>query len=310
MGTDRNKYEGTGSLPESDDKKDHNSYFGMKYAVSFNLTADYVGPLDYYFFGDDDMWVFLTDEDGDQTLVCDIGGVHSSVGQYVNLWDYIDKSDQERKSQKYTLTFFYTERGASGSSCYMRFTLPSVTSATVTQNTGDLVVSKKVDGVEGEVYSQEFKFTLDLSGDGSENLYPTYTRYDEGGMVVSDGVIDADGEFTLQDGQYIVISHLPVGITYTVTETRYDGFTTTVKTEKSYDGSTTTVNDKSGLVATGTIDRDGEIVTVAYVNSTGPRLPSTGGPGVAYMMTLGSMLTLGAGALLLLRRRRKEVSAR
>ena len=28
----------------------------MKYAVNFNLTEDYVGPLDYYFFGDDDMW--------------------------------------------------------------------------------------------------------------------------------------------------------------------------------------------------------------------------------------------------------------
>ena len=296
MGKDRNKYLDTGELPASDDKMNHNSYFGMKYAVNFKLTADYVGPLDYYFFGDDDMWVFLTGEDGKHTLVCDIGGVHSSVGQYVNLWDYIDKDAKDRQSQTYTLTFFYTERGASGSTCYMRFTLPSVTSATVTQNTGDLVVSKKVDGVEGEVYSQEFKFTLDLSGDGSENLYPTYTRYDEGGMVVSDGVIDADGEFTLQDGQYIVISHLPVGITYTVTEMPCDGFTATV------DG-------KSGPVATGKIDRDGEIVTVNYVNTTGPRLPSTGGPGVAQVLSLGTVLTLGAGAMLLLQKRRKEGDA-
>ena len=296
MGTDRNKYEGTGSLPESDDDKDHNSYFGMKYAVSFKLTADYVGPLDYYFFGDDDMWVFLTDEDGNQTLVCDIGGVHSSVGQYVNLWDYIDKAAPARQTETYTLTFFYTERGASGSSCYMRFTLPSVTSATVTQDTGDLMVSKKVDGVKGEVYSQEFKFKLELIGEGSKNLYPTFTRYDVSGEVVGDGTIGKDGTFTLQDGQYIVISNLPAGITYTVTEMPCDGFTTTVDGE-------------SGSVATGTI-RSGETVTVEYVNSTGPRLPSTGGPGVAYMMTLGSMLTLGAGALLLLRRRRKEVSAR
>ena len=296
MGTDRKKYEGTGSLPESDDKKDHNSYFGMKYAVSFNLTADYVGPLDYYFFGDDDMWVFLTGEDGKHTLVCDIGGVHSSVGQYVNLWDYIDKKDQDRKSQTYTLTFFYTERGASGSSCYMRFTLPSVTSATVTQDTGDLKVSKTVDGVEGEVYNQEFEFKLELSGPGAENLYPTFTRYDVSGEVVGDGTIGKDKTFTLRDGQYIVISHLPDGITYTVTEMPCDGFTATVDGE-------------SGPVATGTIKGDGETVTVEYVNTTGPRLPSTGGPGVAQVLSLGTVLTLGAGAMLLLQKRRKEGDA-
>ena len=284
-------------FPASDDKKDHNSYFGMKYAVSFNLTADYVGPLDYYFFGDDDMWVFLTGEDGKHILVCDIGGVHSSVGQYVNLWDYIVKDPEGAPpTETYTLTFFYTERGASGSTCYMRFTLPSVTSATVTQDTGDLKVSKKVDGVEGEVYNQEFEFTLELSGKGAGNLYPTFTRYDDSGMVVGNGNIGKDGKFTLQAGQYIVISNLPVGIEYTVTE-------------KSYDGFTTTVNGESSLVATGTISANGETVTVDYINTTGPRLPSTGGPGVAQVLSLGTVLTLGAGAMLLLQKRRKEGDA-
>ena len=31
----------------------------MQYSVQFKLTENYVGPLEYYFFGDDDMWVFL-----------------------------------------------------------------------------------------------------------------------------------------------------------------------------------------------------------------------------------------------------------
>lgn len=66
----------TTNRPPSDDGKDHNSYFGMQFALQFKLTKDYTGPLEYLFFGDDDMWVFL-----DGKLICDIGGVHSSRGR-------------------------------------------------------------------------------------------------------------------------------------------------------------------------------------------------------------------------------------
>ena len=95
------------ALPVSDDGQAHNSFFGMQYAVEFTLTPDYIGPLEYTFFGDDDMWVFL-----DNTLVCDIGGVHSSVGEYVDLWDYLSQEGRT-ETEKHTLTVFYTERGAS-----------------------------------------------------------------------------------------------------------------------------------------------------------------------------------------------------
>lgn len=86
------------NTPLADDFTNHNPYFGMHYTVDFELTADYVGPLEYLFYGDDDMWVFLSPIDkmngeitGQGKLICDIGGVHSSVGEYVNLWDWIKK---------------------------------------------------------------------------------------------------------------------------------------------------------------------------------------------------------------------------
>lgn len=108
-----------GAFPVSDDGLLHNSYFGMSTEFTFTLTEDYVGPMEYWFLGDDDMWVFL-----DGKLICDIGGVHSRAGQYVNFWDYIPKGD----TGTHTVNLFYTERGASGSTCWMQFILPQIRS--------------------------------------------------------------------------------------------------------------------------------------------------------------------------------------
>ena len=132
-------------VPASDDGKDHNSYFAMHSTIEFDLTANYAGPLEYLFFGDDDMWVFLTDPDGNSQLICDIGGVHRSVGEYVDLWDYIKQGE----SGGYKLDFYYTERGASGSTCWMQFTLPSVHGGTTTVEEAytQLKIEKKVEGL-------------------------------------------------------------------------------------------------------------------------------------------------------------------
>src|SRR5699024_2846312 len=143
---------GNNDYPPSDDGLAHNNLFGMQYEVKFELTEDYVGPLEYYFFGDDDMWVFL-----DGRLVCDIGGVHSSVGAYVNLWDYIRKGD----AGEHTLSFFYTERGLSGSTCYMQYTLPSVSSVTPEYQNGQLKVAKVVQGAAVDE-SEEFEFDIEI----------------------------------------------------------------------------------------------------------------------------------------------------
>ncbi len=250
-------YGETGSwCPVSDDSKDHNSYFGMQYSVNFTLTADYCGPLNYLFFGDDDMWVFLTDPDGNSKLICDIGGVHSSVGEYVNLWDYINQGSEGT----YTLTFFYTERGASGSTCYTQFTLPSVTSNTTVQDTGSLKVEKEVDSDEA-TGDETFSFTLklkDSSNSALKNEY-AYDIHNADGTKASSGSIGDNGTFILKDGQYIVVNYLPAGTVCTVTETETGDYA--VYTVES-DGSLTEGKSDSGSIT------DGNTLTMKFVNST------------------------------------------
>lgn len=205
-------------LPASDDNTNHNSFFGMQFALRFTLTEDYTGPLEYLFFGDDDMWVFL-----DGKLVCDIGGVHSSVGEYVDLWDYLKQGD----AGTHTLTFFYTERGASGSTCYMRFILPSVSEIPV-QQVGGLRIEKQVEGLGGNL-NQEFNFTIDLKdaeGNALNNQY-SYRKYDKNGAVVTAGTIRNKDTFRLKSGQYLLITDLPYGSQYVVTEDPTLGYTTT-----------------------------------------------------------------------------------
>ena len=46
-------------LPASDGGEDHNVYFGMTTTIPFVLQEGYCAPLRYFFYGDDDMFVFF-----------------------------------------------------------------------------------------------------------------------------------------------------------------------------------------------------------------------------------------------------------
>ena len=280
------------NYPPSDNGIAHNNMFGMQYAVQFTLTEDYIGPLEYYFFGDDDMWVFL-----DGRLVCDIGGVHSSVGEYVNLWDYVAKGS----AGSHTLSFYYTERGLSGSTCYMRFTLPSVSSITPEQNTGLLTVQKQVEGAAdaGEEFHFDIMFT-DANGKPLPDDY-SYTRYTAEGTVVKQDVIIYDGgSFELKAGEYVIINYLPYGTKYTITETDVPYYVVSYQVD---DG--TPIN---GYTAAGQIPTGGN-GSVVFTNTAMPVLPETGRAGTqAYIM--GGLLFMSLSASLLfyihLKRRKEE----
>lgn len=265
-------FDGTKLYPPSDDGLPHNNLFGMQYSVKFKLTEDYVGPLEYYFFGDDDMWVFL-----DGRLVCDIGGVHSSVGAYVNLWDYIAKGD----AGEHTLSFYYTERGLSGSTCYMQFTLPSVSSRVPVYYNSGLRIEKEVDGPANS--DQEFSFDIALKN--ADGTTPTadyaIVRYNASNERVESTLLhQGEGAFKLKANEYVVIDYLPHGATYTITETGVDGWTVSNRVD-----STDTDYDET---AEGSIINNEKFHTVIYTNTFRPKLPDTGGSGI-FLYAFGGM---------------------
>ena len=288
----------TGEMPVSDDGKAHNSYFGLNFAVQFELTEDYVGPLDYVFFGDDDMWVFLSKIDengntGEGQLVCDIGGVHSSVGEYVNLWDYIQGGADGHADGTYVLSFFYTERGASGSTCYMRFTLPSVSSVPPDLSTGMLEISKEVVGTTN--YADPFEFTVTLVGPNGQAL----TDLENNAVHSTQGVItvNSGSKVYLKHGESIRIMNLQVGTTFTVTEKTIDGFHSSYQLR----GVITENNTVSGNIPAGN-------VAIKFINTTSPALPNTGGMGTQVYVTVGVTLMIGASLVLMEQERRRRRS--
>ncbi len=323
----KNSAGNTEQLPVSDDGKEHNSYFGMYYEVAFELDAAYRGPLEYLFFGDDDMWVFLDDT----TLVCDIGGVHSSVGEYVDLWDYLPKEGRHQHTEecydenkeltctlnKHTLKFFYTERGASGSSCWMHFTLPSVSSMEpelTEKDYGQLKVEKKV-SVSNEKYTgfdadqDVFQFNIKLSNKHDDYRYAKYGKDADGKPTVEYGLVLWDGaDFTLKNGEYIIVDYLPIGTTYTVTEyndahtstgeVSHNEYSTDIKL-KEPDISEEFQDKKKDLTDEKTVGGDipEGMDEVLYINKfLVYELPKTGGKGtILYTMAGVAAILLGAG---------------
>lgn len=207
-------YEGAYTKKEdssiSGGNKTHNYYFGMRYDVTFKV-GDYVGPLNYSFTGDDDLWVVL---DGKQVVI-DLGGIHDAADKTVNLWDYI-KTDED-KQQEHTLTILYMERGAGESNCKMNFTLPSAHISEVGQvPMADLTLKKVNTKAEGLANA---RFTLENDS----------TKEKQSAVSGTDGTLS----FTkLREGTYT--------LTETVAPDGYVASATTWKVNVTVNGETAT----------------------------------------------------------------------
>ena len=219
--------------PYESESTGHNFFFGMRYDVTFKL-GDYIGPLDYSFTGDDDLWVIL---DGNKVVI-DLGGIHNTAEGKTNLWNDLGltpgKLTDDQKNQTHTLTILYMERGATASNCTMNFTLPSARISEVTNvPMADLTFNKinsKSEGISGA------SFKLVNDADSSE----VYTASSYG----NDGTVKFD--------------KLKVG-TYTLTETMApNGYMTSTDTWK------VKVIEENGTAVARLYNADGTVEVTDY----------------------------------------------
>ena len=192
-------------------------------------------PIKFEFSGDDDVWVFI-----DGVLVLDIGGVRNMLNGSIdfanNTWEITkpenqggdDLGDAATPAAKLTgklfsdeegtgtlgktresfaatdshdLTIFYLERGAGSSNCKIQFNLPMKDSVSVKK----LVSDKDSAGIAldaetlAQINNRDFGFTLYKDGNPVANV--NYSLLNENGQYISTPSTDANGHFTLKNGQ-------------------------------------------------------------------------------------------------------------
>lgn len=210
---------GTGS----DDGKDHNWHFGMQYSFYFNI-GDYTGPMNYYFRGDDDFWLFV-----DGKKVVDLGGIHSSVGHAVDLRQWMDDHDLLTPLHKdHRIDVFYMERGGFGSCCYMQFTLPNCipASSIVTENHVNVTAEKKWVDYESNISHESIYVELvRTASNGIQTRRETQELNEENGW-----------KYTWEDLPTVDINNQDIKYTYQVEESSVpEGYISKVENKVSED---------------------------------------------------------------------------
>lgn len=283
----------------SDDGRAHNMFFGMRFRIKFSLPEDYLGDLEYCFYGNE-TYVVLDQK----TVVADLGGVHVSFGQYVDLWDYIEKGD----TKEHTLDVIVMDRGGAGSTSWIQFMIPDATFERVSyDNTSSVEVSKAVTG--NPVFAKEsYQFDVTFTGSSEDPLVSdvTGTVYNADDTVESTCVIsNGNGSLLLKDGQRVVFDGISALTGWSVREASYSDCITSVSVDSDGDmeaGST------GSLSASGLAKAGGGNAVVAYTNSfdnIGNEMPKTGGMGTAMIVVAGLSCLAGAAVLAVRRRGRR-----
>lgn len=209
--------------------------FTMTANGKMNPNDDTSDDITYHFSGDDDVWVFI-----DGQLVLDIGGIHNRLDATINFakntWSISESNtsdvtvadynraaisghifndgditgtlNQTRETfaatDSHELTIFYLERGAGSSNCQIKFNLPMKDTVTVTKRatqsiSSDGTLSPLTAKEQETVNNIDFGFTLTKNGKRVANT--NYNLMNANGQVISTPSTDANGHFTLRNGQ-------------------------------------------------------------------------------------------------------------
>ena len=140
-----------------------------------------------------------------------------------------------------------------------------------TYSAGTLNVSKTVTGNLGDK-DKYFEFKVTLTGETGKTYGDSYT-VTGGSNAANPGTIKIGEEttFKLKDGETISIANLPYNVTYAVTETEADGYTTKVKVNgNEIEGNTVTeqkINSAAQNVEFTNDKNKGDIDTGVYLDN-------------------------------------------
>lgn len=209
--------------------------FTMTANGKMNPNDDTSEHITFSFSGDDDVWIFI-----DGQLVIDLGGIHNRLDATINFaentWSISESNtstvavadyngaaisgalfndgdttgtlNQTRETfaakDTHELTIFYLERGAGSSNCKIQFNLPmkdvvSVTKRATQSIADDGTVSPLTAKEQATVDNIDFGFTLTKNGTPVANT--NYSLLNTNGQVIGMPSTDANGHFTLRNGQ-------------------------------------------------------------------------------------------------------------
>ncbi len=209
--------------------------FTMTANGKMNPNDDTSENITFSFSGDDDVWIFI-----DGQLVIDLGGIHNRLDATINFaentWSISESNtstvavadyngaaisgtifndgdttgtlnqtrDTFAATDSHELTIFYLERGAGSSNCKIQFNLPmkdivSVTKRATQSISSDGTLSPLTAKEQETVNNIDFGFKLTKNGTPVANI--NYSLLNENGQVISTPSTDANGHFTLRNGQ-------------------------------------------------------------------------------------------------------------